>query len=57
MLLDLTMPQPDGVETLRRVDPEVCVVVTSGYALPARNAGRELSEPRRPSLPLPRRAR
>jgi two-component system cell cycle sensor histidine kinase/response regulator CckA len=35
VLLDLTMPQLDGCETLRllrRIDPEACVVVASGYA-------------------------
>ncbi len=35
MLLDLTMPHLDGVETLRglrQVDPAVRVLVVSGYA-------------------------
>lgn len=35
VLLDLVMPDMDGLETLQRlreIDPEVCVVLCSGYA-------------------------
>ncbi|HEU0008020.1 MAG TPA: response regulator, partial [Terriglobia bacterium] len=35
VVLDMTMPRMDGVETfseLRRIDPEACVILSSGYA-------------------------
>ncbi len=49
MLLDLTMPRMNGEETvreLRRVDPEVVVVMTSGYTeqeISSRFVGRGLT--------------
>ncbi|HRC73975.1 MAG TPA: response regulator, partial [Candidatus Competibacter sp.] len=49
VLLDLTMPDLDGEETfreLRRMDPNVCVVMSSGYTeseIAPRFAGKRLS--------------